>query len=68
MPGVFNEVQSFIQAHEECGEPEKLTGPVTAGGYTLHVICPCGDRLDRRVTPADARHDFVHTSILTSRN
>ncbi len=68
MPGVWNDVQEFLTAHELCGKAEKMTTGLTVKGYNLYVTCPCGDRLTRRVTPADARHDLIHTSLLASRN
>ncbi len=66
--GIFPEVQKFLETHRDCGEPTKELGPPSADGYQLHVACPCGAVLDHWVTPADARHDLVHTSLLSGRN
>lgn len=67
--GIFPEVQRFLAAHEECsGEVTKEAGRPSVDGYRIHVACPCGAVLDRWVTPADARHDLVHTNLLAGRN
>jgi hypothetical protein len=67
--GIFPEVQRFLAAHEECcGEVTKEAGRPSVDGYRIHVACPCGAVLDRWVTPADARHDLVHSSLLAGRN
>ena len=66
--GIFPEVQRFLAAHEKCGEVTKEAGRPSVDGYRIHVACPCGAVLDRWVTPADARHDLVHTSLLAGRN
>jgi hypothetical protein len=67
--GIFSEVQRFLAAHEQCGgEVTKEAGRPSADGYRIHVACPCGAVLDRWVTPADARHDLVHTNLLAGKN
>ena len=66
--GIFPEVQRFLEEHRDCGEATKEAGRPSVDGYRIHVACPCGAVLDRWVTPADARHDLVHTNLLAGRN
>ena len=64
--GIYPEVQRFLQAHRDCGEVTKEAGRPTVDGYRIYVACPCGAILDRWVTPAAARHDLVHSSLLAA--
>ena len=53
---------------KEMKEVKKEAGRPSVDGYLIHVACPCGAVLDRWVTPEDARHDLVHTTLLSGRN
>ena len=66
--GIYPELQRFLEVHRDCGEVTKEMGRPSVDGYLIHVACPCGAVLDRWVTPEDARHDLVHTTILSGRN
>ena len=66
--GIVPEVQRFLAVHEKCGEVTKEAGRPSVDGYRIHVACPCGAVLDRWVTPADCRHDLVHTNLAAGRN
>jgi hypothetical protein len=66
--GIYPEVQHFLEVHRSCGEVTKEAGRPTADGYRIYVACACGAVLDRWVTPEDARHDLVHSSLLAGRN
>ena len=66
--GIYPEVQHFLEVHRACGEVTKEAGRPTADGYRIYVACACGAVLDRWVTPEDARHDLVHSSLLAGRN
>ena len=66
--GIYPELQRFLEVHRACGEVTKEAGRPSADGYLIHVACHCGAVLDRWVTPEDARHDLVHTTILSGRN
>jgi len=67
--GVYREIQAFVEAHKDCGG--KVTGTVarpTAEGYGVSVTCPCGEALNRFVTPESARHDLIYSTLLCSPN
>lgn len=66
--GIYPEILRFLETHRDCGEVTKEAGRPRADGYQIHVACPCGAVLDRWVTPEDARHDLVHTSLLSAPN
>ena len=66
--GIYPELQRFLEVHRDCGEVTKEAGRPSVDGYLIHVACPCGAVLDRWVTPEDARHDLVHTTLLSGRN
>ena len=66
--GVYEDIRQFIAAHELCGEATRMAHPPTRSGYRLMVACPCGEVLDRWVTPEAARYDLVHSNLLTSSN
>lgn len=66
--GIYPEILRFLETHRDCGEVTKEAGRPSADGYQIHVACPCGAVLDRWVTPEDARHDLVHTSLLSAPN
>jgi hypothetical protein len=66
--GVYEDLQRFIAAHEQCGEVTRTAQPPTPKGYRIKVACPCGDVFERWVTPEAARYDLVHSSLLASSN
>ncbi|MBI2217275.1 MAG: hypothetical protein HYU51_08260 [Candidatus Rokubacteria bacterium] len=69
--GAFVDLQRFINDHRTCGtDPVAVDTPEppTREGYRLRALCTCGAVLDRWVSPADARHDFIFTTLLSSLN
>jgi hypothetical protein len=69
--GAFVDLKRFIDDHRPCGTDTVAVDtpePPTRQGYRLRAICRCGAVLDRWVSPADARHDFIFTTLLSSLN
>ncbi len=67
--GVFNDLQVFVhEHHRNCGTVAVTTRPPTRQGYALEARCSCGERFERWVTPAAARHDLIFSVLLASRN
>jgi len=53
------EVEAFAARHRACGE---LTGDATEPiltGYRVVILCPCGARFDRWITPGETTGDVV---------
>jgi hypothetical protein len=66
--GVYAEVRDFALAHRVCGELRDAADPLTAEGYRLWARCSCGARLERWVTPADAKADLLWSALLAFEN
>ena len=66
--GIFEEIQKFAEEHRPCGEVTCRAHPPTVKGYRVWMLCTCGDRLDRWVTPEAARHDLIYSSLLVLPN
>jgi len=67
--GIFEETQNFIEDHRPCGEIIGGLHPLTVEGYRVRMVCACcGDVFDRWVTPEDAGHDLIYSSLLVVPN
>lgn len=51
--GVYAELRGFVLAHRDCGVLRGATKELPAGAFRLAVICPCGARFARSVSPQD---------------
>ena len=68
MPGVYREIQRFVAAHEACGTVTGTVAKPTVEGYSVQVICSCGERLTRWVDAESARYDLIFSTLLCSQN
>jgi hypothetical protein len=46
-------LRGFVLTHRECGVLRGASKPLEGGGLRLAVICPCGARFARSVSPHD---------------
>jgi hypothetical protein len=51
--GIYAELRGFVLAHRECGVLRGASKALDGGGVRLAVICPCGARFARSVSPHD---------------
>ncbi|HME97993.1 MAG TPA: hypothetical protein VKN16_27635 [Methylomirabilota bacterium] len=51
--GLYAELRGFVLTHRECGVLRGASKPLEGGGLRLAVICPCGARFARSVSPHD---------------
>ncbi len=51
--GVYAELRGFVLTHRECGVLRGATKELPAGVFRLAVVCPCGARFGRSVSPQD---------------
>lgn len=51
--GLYAELRGFVLTHRECGILRGATKPLDGGSIRLAVVCPCGARFGRTVSPHD---------------
>jgi hypothetical protein len=51
--GLYAELRGFVLTHRECGVLRGATKAIDHGGFRLAVVCPCGARFGRSVSPRD---------------
>ena len=51
--GVYAELRGFVLTHRECGVLRGATKELPGGAFRLAVVCPCGARFGRSVSPHD---------------
>lgn len=62
-PGVFGELERFVEVHRRCGELTADTEAPNPDGYTLWIACSCGADVRRWVTPDDAEDDLLWSAL-----
>jgi hypothetical protein len=68
MAGVYSDLRDFAARHRGCGQPTGDADPLTPGGYRVWARCPCGARVERWVTAADAEADLLRSALLAFEN
>ena len=65
---LYTELEQFVHAHRECGELTWWAGDLIPAGYRVRIACPCGEWVDRWVTPEDAQDDLLRSGLLAFPN
>lgn len=63
--GLYAELRGFVLTHRECGVLRGATKPLEEGGLRLAVVCPCGARFARFVSPHDPDADRLKEALAT---
>jgi len=66
--GVYADLRGFVVVHRACGVLRGNAEPETEAGYLLWIMCPCGARFERWVTPDDAEADLLRSGLLAFEN
>jgi hypothetical protein len=61
--GVYAELRGFVLTHRECGVLRGATKELPGGGFRLAVICECGARFARSVSPQDPEADRLQAAL-----
>ena len=61
--GVYAELRGFVLTHRECGVLRGATKELPGGGFRLAVVCPCGARFGRSVSPQDPEAERLREEL-----
>jgi len=65
--GLYAELRGFVLTHRECGVLRGATKDLEGGGFRLAVVCPCGARFGRSVSPLDPDARRLQEALATFR-
>lgn len=61
---ISQEIEAFVAMHSRHGNMSSEISDPEPSGYTVIIICQCGERFERWVTPEAARRDLVFSSLI----
>lgn len=61
---LYAEMEDFVMRHRACGTLLADATEPSERGYLLWVLCSCGVRLERCITPEDAVRELVWSPLI----